>query len=366
MDFNLRHLPELPADRNRGIAVCGAGGIVEGCHLPAYRKAGFRVAGIYDVRPEAARRLAALYEIPRVYRSLDELIDDPAAEIVDVAVPATETLPVVRRAAPAGKALLLQKPLAEDWETALATVAEIDRCGVRAAVNQQLRWMPAVHATRNLIERGELGDAYQIAFTIWVNTPWHMWEWLKQKPRMEVLYHSIHYLDAIRYLTGREPERLFSDGSTRPGYDAQGETRTLTHLMFGGELRATVLTNHHSAFGREGQRSEFRVEGTEGSVIGELGLLMNYPTGLPDSFRWTGRSLRSGCWASAEFAESWYPDAFVGPMASLMQALNGERERPLTDVHDNLNTMRLVFAAYASQRDRTVVSLTSPELAPNP
>jgi hypothetical protein len=35
--------------------------------------------------------------------------------------------------------------------------------------------------------------------------------------------------------------------------------------------------------------------------------------------------------------------------------LSGEIERPETDVHDNLETLRLVFAAYESMRARTVV-----------
>ena len=42
--------------RDYPIAIVGAGGIVNDAHLPAYRKAGFDVIGIYDVR--AARRPA--------------------------------------------------------------------------------------------------------------------------------------------------------------------------------------------------------------------------------------------------------------------------------------------------------------------
>ncbi len=41
-------LEVAPADR-RKIGICGAGGIVDGAHLPAYIKAGLEVVAIYDV-----------------------------------------------------------------------------------------------------------------------------------------------------------------------------------------------------------------------------------------------------------------------------------------------------------------------------
>ncbi len=36
---------------HRPIFIIGAGGIVNDAHLPAYRIAGFEVAGIYDINP---------------------------------------------------------------------------------------------------------------------------------------------------------------------------------------------------------------------------------------------------------------------------------------------------------------------------
>jgi predicted dehydrogenase len=351
----LNYRPVLPAKMGYAIGICGAGGIVNDAHLPAYRKAGFRVAGIYDRDLEKARRTAARFEIDKVYESLEELAADPRAQIADVAVPATENPGVVERVAGAGKALLIQKPLAEDLETARRTVQVLEQHRVLAAVNQQMRWEPGVRACRDLVGRGLLGEVFNIALLIFVDTPWHLWGWLKEKPAIEVLYHSIHYLDAIRFLTGAEPERLYADGSTCPGYGAKGETRVCLHLRFAGELRAAVLTNHHVAFGLEGQQSELRVEGTQGAAIRRLGLLMNYPRGVPDGFRFTSRQLGKGQWISAELEGSWFPDAFVGPMSSLMRALAGEIETPETAVRDNLKTLELVFAAYDSMRTGQVM-----------
>ena len=104
--------PAWPSKTDYAIGICGAGGIVNDAHLPAYRKAGFRVDCIYDVDRSRAEETAARFEIPRVCDSLESLAE--AVDIVDVAVPAWENSRVVEVLSEAGVALLLQKPLAED------------------------------------------------------------------------------------------------------------------------------------------------------------------------------------------------------------------------------------------------------------
>jgi len=51
----------------------------------------------------------------------------------------------------------------------------------------------------------------------------------------------------------------------------------------------------------------------------------------------------------------WIPDAFYGPMASLMEAIQTDGE-PLTSAEDNLGTLRVVEAAYRSMSEERSVS----------
>ena len=64
-----------------GIGVVGAGFIVRDCHLVSYAEAGFRVVGITSRTIEAAREVAELRGVPRVYRTLEEMLDDPSVEV---------------------------------------------------------------------------------------------------------------------------------------------------------------------------------------------------------------------------------------------------------------------------------------------
>src|SRR5690242_19149896 len=64
--LDLDYRPALPADRNMGIGIVGAGEIVDACHLPAYRMGELHVAGIFDLNRERAQKLADKYGIPKV------------------------------------------------------------------------------------------------------------------------------------------------------------------------------------------------------------------------------------------------------------------------------------------------------------
>src|SRR5690349_1764546 len=82
------------------IFVVGAGGIVRDAHLPAYQKAGFDVIGICDRdRNKAEAMRISFPRISMVYDSIESFIDKhyAGAVVFDVAVPASELLPVLRQ-----------------------------------------------------------------------------------------------------------------------------------------------------------------------------------------------------------------------------------------------------------------------------
>src|SRR5919202_3940013 len=111
--------PAMPRSR-RPIVLVGAGGIVRDAHLPAYRKAGFQVAGAYDLDQAKAASLARDFGIAKVYGSLPEAVRQASPDVVfDVAVPASAILSILRELPPHSVALI-QKPMGEDLAAARA------------------------------------------------------------------------------------------------------------------------------------------------------------------------------------------------------------------------------------------------------
>jgi predicted dehydrogenase len=332
------------------IVSIGAGGIVQNAHYPAYQKAGFAVAKTFDLSRDSAEKAA---------RMVDSTVCDSVSEawlssaIYDLAVPGSVILETLRQL-PDGAYVLIQKPLGETLDQAEQIVALCDEKGLRAAVNFQLRWAPYMLALKDLISRNALGETHELEFKICVHTPWAEWSFLEKAPRMEMVYHSIHYLDFIRHLWG-EPRSVKAHSIKDPSSPKLESSRSTVILDYGDMKRAVVQTYHGHVAPPGHQESYLRIEGTKGVAWVQMGLNMNYPEGEEDLFEYWVQG--NSEWTKLDLQGSWFPDAFIGPMAAMMIWAEGG-PAPSTEVHDALKTMRLVESAYQSS-DQCGTSLGS-------
>jgi predicted dehydrogenase len=348
--ISLDYRPRLPRRRDRGIGIVGAGGIVQYAHLPAYRAAGFRVVGLTDLDAAKAAAVASEAGIGVVYPDLDALLADPAVEIVDVAVFPGAQPAIVERAIAAGKHCLCQKPFALDLAAAYRMVDLAEAARVKLAVNQQMRWDAGVRYAKLLLERGLLGTPTYATIQVHTLTDWSLWPWILASPRHELLYHSIHYQDSLRFLFGL-PDRVFTAGANQPDEAAAGETKTLTVWSYASGFQVLIDVNHGAW--TDDRYAIFRFEGTDGAIKGTIGLMYDYPHGRPDTLAFVRRTAPER-WHEPVLESRWVPDAFIGPMASLMCAIE-EGGEPETSGRDNLDTLRTVFAGYRSMAEGRAV-----------
>ena len=321
----------------RPIVSIGAGGIVSNAHYPAYVKAGFEVAKTYDPNRAAAERAAAIVDSQICESVIGARL---SGAIYDLAVPGSVIFSALKEL-PDGAFVLIQKPLGETLEQAERIVELCDSKGLNAAVNFQLRWAPYMLALKDLLDKNGLGEAHELEFKINVHTPWAGWSFLETAPRMEMVYHSIHYLDMIRHLWG-EPKSVKAHSINDPSSPRLESTRSTVILDYG--IRRAVIQTYHGHVAPPGhQESYLRIEGNGGAAWIQMGLNMNYPKGGEDRFEyWLTGDLE---WTTLALEGSWFPEAFIGPMAAMMIWAEGG-PAPLTEVHDALETMRLVDAAY--------------------
>lgn len=353
LPFDLDYKVHLGKKTDYGIGFVGTGGIVQYAHIPAYRKVGFRLAACYDIKPEAARAVAAQHRIEKAHPTLDALLADPEVQIVDIAVPPWEQRSIVEKVAAAGKHMLCQKPLADTFSDAVRIVELGKQAGVKQAVNQQMRWDAGMRASRNLIAQGIIGQPTDAQIQVSIATPWHMWPWLAAVPRLEVLFHSLHYIDVMRFLFG-DPEWVTSRHARYANQGTvKGETKTITILDYADGLQAMVAVNHYNE--HADPFAIFRFIGTEGAITGTIGLMYNYPTGRPDTLEITSNRFGKGVTITPTLDEMWIPDAFVGPMASLMSAVETDGTPQDNSTEDNLNTLRAINAAYLSAAENRSV-----------
>lgn len=334
----------VPDAHRRPIGIVGAGAIVDVAHLPAYTAAGLEVVAITDLDQDRAREVAERHAVPTVYATLDELLDDDRIEVVDVAVPTSAQLALVGAAIRSGRSVLAQKPFALSVEDGRQLVELAEQHGVVLAVNQQLRFDEGVAAAHRMVELGWVGTVTAMSVTVDIWTEWGDWPWMLQTPRLEIMNHSIHYHDLIRWFLG-EPSTVFCAAGRVPGQAAAGESRTISSYLFDSGTRALVHANHENSHGDNS--ATFRIDGSQGSIRGTLGLLYDYPSGRPDTLEVNSTVIGTDGWLPYPVTTRWIPDAFLGPMSSVLGAL-AEGTTPRSSGRDNLGTLRLVEALYES------------------
>jgi len=342
---------KLPPKTDYGIAFVGCGGIVNYGHIPSYQANGFNLIGGYDINQEAAEKTVQTHGLKKLYKSLDEVLSDPLVEIVDVAVVPEEQWNVVSKVIAAGKPLLCQKPFSIEYARAVEMTTLAQQAGIKMAVHQQFRWSSIIQATHALMMEGWLGDILDVQVQVSIHTPWDMWPWIASQPRLEVLFHSIHYLDSLRYLFG-DPALVTSRHSKHPTQKAKGETKTITTWDYSNGMQILVAICHYDW--SPALYSNFRVLGTDGVIEGTIGTNYDYPDGRSDTIKFTSRKHLDQNFECI-LPGKWIPDAFYGPMASLMEAIQTGDE-PVTSAKDNLGTLRVVDAAYLSMKEARSVS----------
>jgi predicted dehydrogenase len=338
--------PPLPR-QPRSIIVVGAGGIVHDAHLPAYQKAGFPVAALVDANAERAATLAGKYSVPLATSSLDEAIGkSPKDSVFDVAVPAGAILSVLPLL-PDGSAALIQKPMGNTLAEAEQILAICRKKGLTAAVNFQLRYAPVMLAARRITDAGLLGELHDMEVRVNVFMPWELWSFLATAPRLEILYHSIHYVDLVRSWFGN-PERVLAKTVRHPKTANLAATKSLITLDYGDWKRVYIATNHGHKF-KNSQHSYVQWEGTEGALHAVMGVNLDYPKGRPDTLSF---AKPDEAWQTLPTDGNWFPDAFIGSMGSLQAYVTGDADTLPTRVEDAIDTMRTVEAAYISnERD---------------
>ena len=337
----------------RTIASLGAGEIVDLAHLPADKEHGLNIAGIMDLNREKAVEVAKRHGIPKVYNSQEEVANDKDIVVVDIAVFPWVQYDVAVPMLDAGKHLLCQKPISYDLDQANQLVAHAEKSDRLMAVNQQMRFCESVAASKAMIDQGWIGEPFEMSWDFHVYTPWEVWPWITKLEQLDLQQFTIHPIDSTRYILG-DPVYVYGTQAHEPGQAQQGETRTISVLEFKGETRAFLRSFHKNR--TSDPRAEFRIDGTEGSIRGTIGLMYDYPNGRADTLELNSRVLPTDGWLHYPVTSRWIPSAFIGPMASLLEAIS-TGGTPDTNGRDNLNTLNIIHALYKSGEEHKVVKL---------
>ena len=156
------------------------------------------------------RRAAAQLGWEEAATDWREVIARPDIDVVDVSTPGDSHAEIAIAAAQAGKAILCEKPLANDVREAKQMWKAVQKAGVTHMLCHNYRRIPAVMLARELVASGKLGKIFHYRGTYlqdWCIDPALplYWRFRKEKAGSgslgDILSHS---LDLGRYVTGSE------------------------------------------------------------------------------------------------------------------------------------------------------------------
>ena len=195
------------------VGLIGAGNIAQSAHLPAYKSLDDRaeVVAIADINLARAQEAARLFNIPKAYGSVEELLAGSDVDYVDICVWNGSHAAVAIAAARAGKAILCEKPMSDCLAHSLEMEKEIRKAGVQFMMAMPSRFRGEAMLVHEMVEAGELGDIYYAKTGTMRRrgTPIGWFTDLSKSGGGPVIDIGVHCIDVTWFLMGRpKPTRV--------------------------------------------------------------------------------------------------------------------------------------------------------------
>lgn len=192
--------------KNLVVIGCGAMG---GWHVQhALKSDVVKLLGIYDIDPKKSE-LAESRGI-HAYASFEEVLADPAVDMITVAIPNDQHKPVVIRALEAGKNVICEKPVTLSSEDLQEMIDAANKAGKIFSVHQNRRWDVDTLAMKKLYETGEIGEVFNIESRVHGSRGIPSdWRGMKQYGGGMIYDWGIHLIDQILQIVPSKIDTVF-------------------------------------------------------------------------------------------------------------------------------------------------------------
>ncbi|MBM7662355.1 putative dehydrogenase [Bacillus mesophilus] len=230
--------------------------------IPAIKNA--KNANVYGMGSSnnKVQEVAKNLEIPNVYTSYDELLDDPNIHAVYVPLPNTLHKEWVIKAASKGKHVLCEKPAALTSQDVQEMVDACEKHNVLFMEAFMYQFQPQHARVKEIIASGVIGEVkhFQSTFTFKLNLEdsnnIRLNAELGGGSVWDVGCYCIH---AARLILGQEPKEVYVKGNVHPTY--QVDISATGILTFEDGVSASI----YSGF-EQPMNDTYEVEGTKGRI----------------------------------------------------------------------------------------------------
>lgn len=157
-----------------------------------------QLVAVHDLNHDHAQKIAQQFATQAI-ENLDQLLADADIDAVSICTSDDQHRAIACQACEQGKAILLEKPLADTVEDAQAIVDSVEETQARLMVGHTLRWDPRYYLAREAVQAGKVGEVIHLYARR--NNAYQNGKRLQGRTSV-AMFLGVHDIDAIEWITG--------------------------------------------------------------------------------------------------------------------------------------------------------------------
>jgi 1,5-anhydro-D-fructose reductase (1,5-anhydro-D-mannitol-forming) len=305
------------------------------------------IAGVFSSSVKRGARFAAVHEIPRVYETVEQCLQDPTVDAVYISTTNDLHAPHAIAAAEAGKHVLCDKPLATTLDDAHDMVGACERAGVVLATNHHLPNAATHRTIRRLIDDGVIGELRAVRVFHARALPVDLQTWRTQNATAGagvILDVTVHDAALITFLL-RERIRSVSAVAYRQGLGTTGIEDAVLGVM---TTASGTPVSFHDAWTVPHAGTGLEVHGSEASIVARE-VMTSLPVG--DVAIRRGDAIEPVDMPDRE-------DLYVRAVRQFQRAMRGEQP-PAVSGREGVDALQVALAAAESAHTGRSIGVAS-------
>ena len=269
------------------------------------------------------------------------MLDAVRPDLVDIVTRMDTHRVLADQCAARGIAAIVQKPLAPDWDAALAIVGAAERAGTFLAVHENFRFQPAMERVAEVLRSNAIGApswsriAFRTGVDVYANQPYFIGE-----ARLVILDLGVHLLDLARLFLG-EVEHLSCETQRRNPAVRAEDTATMLLRHTSGAVSVVECTYESRRLPQARSEVFLEIEGPLGAIVLDREMTLSVTASGETRHERLAPVGIDPATSGAEVAQS----SVRATCRHVLEAFRAERPAAVSGA-ENLATFALVEAAY--------------------
>ena len=316
---------------------------------------GVKLVALYNRTKSKAEVLAKRFGEPSVYDDAANLFAKEKLDFVDIITDVNTHCKFVEMAVDAGiKHIICQKPMAPDWPTAKRMGDICNKAGTALYIHENYRWQAPIRRFKEIMDSGVIGKPFKArvsflsGFPVFDNQPF-----LKELDHFIITDMGSHIFDVCRYLFGEASKLWCQTKSVNMGIKGEDLAVTMIEMQNGMPLYVEMS---YASFIEHDMFSTLNIliEGEQGSIALGPGKNFEIRTTNRHETKMEKVKFPSYNWADPNYIVNHESGIHIN--RNILQAIRDGASAENTGC-DNLETVRLVWASYASAKEGKIIEI---------